>query len=78
VTLDVLSYLQASGVADGWCADDVVEHVRVQGLTLGCCLGQCIGLFILVALDMLQGETLELFFEVADGGEVLHEHRLLC
>jgi hypothetical protein len=78
VALGVLSYLQAFGVTDGWCDDDVVEHVRGQGLALGCCLGQRIGLFVLVALDMLQGETLELFFEAAADCEVLHQHRLLC
>jgi hypothetical protein len=78
VALGVLSYLQAFRVTDGWCADDMVEHVRGQGLALSCCLGQRIGLFVLVALDMLQGETLELFFEAADGGEVLHQDRLLC
>jgi hypothetical protein len=78
VALGIWSYLQAFGVTDDWCADDVVEHVRGQGLALGYCLGQRINLFVLVALDMLQGETLELFFEAADGGEVLHEHRLLC
>jgi hypothetical protein len=73
-----LSYLQAFGVTDGWCADDVIEHVGGQGLVLGCCLGQRISLFVLVAVDMLQGEALELFFEAADDGEVLHEHGLLC
>jgi hypothetical protein len=53
VALDVLSYLQTFGVADGWRADDVVEHVGGQGLALGRCFVQCIGLFVLVAVDML-------------------------
>jgi hypothetical protein len=72
VAFGVLSYLQAFRVADDWRADDVVEHVRGQGIALGCCFGQCVGLFVLVTIDMLQGETLELFLEAADGGEVLH------
>jgi hypothetical protein len=78
VALGVLGYLQAFEVAGGWRADDVVEHVRGQGLALGRCLGQRIGLFVLVAVDMLQGEALELSLEVADSGEKLHEHRLFC
>ena len=53
VAIDVLRYLQAFGITDGWCADDMVEHVRRQGLALGCCFGQCIGLFVLVSLDVL-------------------------
>jgi hypothetical protein len=43
VALYVLRYLQAFGVADSWCADDVVEHVGGQGFALGCCLGQLKG-----------------------------------
>jgi hypothetical protein len=78
VALGVLGYLQAFGVADGLCAADVVEHVRGQGLALGRCFGQHVALFILVAVDMLQGETLELSIEAADSGEILHEHRLFC
>jgi hypothetical protein len=78
VAFGVLSYLQTFGVADGWCADDVVKDVEGQGLALGRCFAQRVGLFVLVAVDMLQGETLELFLEAADGGEILHEHRLLC
>jgi hypothetical protein len=78
VSLGILSYLQTFGVADGWRADDMVKHVGGQGLALGRCFGQPVGLFVLVAVDMLQGETLELFLKAADGGEILHEHRLLC
>jgi hypothetical protein len=78
VALSVLGYLQAFGVADGWRADDVVEHVKGQGLALGRCFSQRVGLFVLVAVDMLQGETLELFLEATDSGEILHEHMLLC
>jgi hypothetical protein len=78
VALGVLGYLQALGVADGWRADGMVEHVRGQGLALGRCFGQRVGLFVLVAVDMLQGETLELSLEAADSGEILHEHRLFC
>jgi hypothetical protein len=68
VALGVLSNLQTFGVVDGWRADDVVKHVGGQG----------VGLFVLVAIDMLQGETLELFLETVDYGEILHEHRILC
>jgi hypothetical protein len=78
VALNVLGYLQAFGVADGWRADDVVEHVGGQGLALGRYFGQRVGLFIFVAVDVLQGETLELSLKAADSGEVLHEHRLFC
>jgi hypothetical protein len=78
VALSVLGYLQAFGVADGWRADDVVEHNKGQGLALGRCFGQRICLFVLVVVDMLQGESLELFLEAMDSGEILHEHRLLC
>jgi hypothetical protein len=63
VAFGVLSYLQAFEVADSWCANDVVEHIRGQGLALGRCLGQRVGLFVLGAIDMLQGETLELSLE---------------
>jgi hypothetical protein len=58
VSFGVLSYSQTFGVTDSWCADDVVEHVGGQGLALGLCFGQHIGLFVLVAVDMLQGEPL--------------------
>jgi hypothetical protein len=68
----VLRYLQAFGVADSWCANDVVEHIRGQGLTLGCCFGQRVGLFDLGTVDVLQGETLELLLEAANDYEVLH------
>jgi hypothetical protein len=70
--------MQTFRLVDGWHANDVVEHVGGQGLALGRCFGQRIGLFVLVTVDMLQGETLELFLEAANGGEILHEHRLLC
>jgi hypothetical protein len=53
VAFDVLSYLHAFEVTNGWCADDVIEHVGGQGLALGCCLGQRIGIFVLVAVNML-------------------------
>jgi hypothetical protein len=56
----------------------MVKHVGGQGLALGCCFGQCIGLFVLASLDMLKGETLELFFEAMDRCEVLHQHKLFC
>ena len=78
MALGVLSYLQTFGVADGWRADDMVKHVGGQGLTLGRCFGQRVGLFVLVAIDMLQGETLELSLEVVDNYEILHEHGLFC
>jgi hypothetical protein len=76
VALCVLRYLQAFGVADSWCADDVVELIGGQGLALGCCFGQHVGFFVLGAVDVLQGETLELLLEAADGCEVLHERRV--
>jgi hypothetical protein len=56
----------------------VVEHVGGQGLALGRCFGQRVGLFVLGAVDMLQGETLELSLEVADGCEILHEREVFC
>jgi hypothetical protein len=78
VAFDVLSYLQTFGVVDSWRADDVVEHVGGQGLALGRCFGQRVGLFVLVVVDMLQGETIELSLEAADSGEILHEYGLFC
>jgi hypothetical protein len=78
VAFGVLSYLQTFEVVDSWRADDVVEHVGGQGLALGRCLGQRVCLFIFVAIDMLQGETLELFLEATDSGEILHEYELFC
>jgi hypothetical protein len=78
VAFGVLSYLQPFGVADSWRADDVVEHVRGQGLALGRCFGQRVGLFVLVVVDVLQGETLELSLEAAYNYEILHERRVFC
>jgi hypothetical protein len=73
VAFGVLSYLQPFWVADSWCADDVVEHVGGQDLALGRRFSQRVGLFILGAIDMLKGKTLELPLETADGCEILHE-----
>jgi hypothetical protein len=78
VAFGVLSYLQTFGVTDSWRAKDMVEHVGGQGLALGRCFGQRVGLFVLGAVDMLQGETLELSLEAADSCEILHECRVLC
>jgi hypothetical protein len=78
VAFGVLSYLQAFGVMDSWCVNDVVEHIGGQGFALGHCLGQRVGLFVLGAVDMLQGETLELSLKAMDSCEILHERRVLC
>jgi hypothetical protein len=53
VAVGVLRYLQAFGITDGWCADDMVKHVGGQGLAFGCCFGQCVDLFIFVSLNVL-------------------------
>jgi hypothetical protein len=68
-------YLQALWVADGWCANDVVEHVGGQGFASGCCFGQHVGFFVSRAVHMLQGETLELFLKTADGRKILQRVR---
>ena len=73
VAVGVLRYLQTFKIMDRWCADDMVEHVGGQGLASGGGLGQCVGLFILGPVDMLQSESLELSLETSDGREVLHE-----
>ena len=73
MALGVGGYLQTLWIADDWCADDVVEHVGGQGLASSGSLGQCVGLFILVLVHMLQSESLELSLETSDGCEVLHE-----
>jgi hypothetical protein len=78
VAFGVLSNLQTFGVADSYRANDVVEHIGGQGLALSRCLGQRVDHFVLVAVDMLQGETLELSLKVADSGEILHEYGLFC
>jgi hypothetical protein len=56
----------------------VVEHVRGQGLPLGRCFGQHVDLFVLVVVDVLQGETLELSLEAAYSCEILHERGVFC
>jgi hypothetical protein len=48
------------------------------GLASGGSLGQCVGLFILGPVHMLQGESLELSLETSDGCVLLHECRVLC
>jgi hypothetical protein len=78
VALAVIGYLEPFGAPDGWCADDVVEHVGGQGLASGGGLGQCVGLFILGPVHMLQSESLELSLETSDGHEVLRECGVLC
>jgi hypothetical protein len=65
--------LEPFGAADGWRADNMVEHVGGQGLASGGSLGQCIGLLILGPVHMLQGETFELSLETTDSREVLHK-----
>jgi hypothetical protein len=39
MALGVGGYLQTLWIADGWCADDVVEHVGGQGFASGCGFG---------------------------------------
>jgi hypothetical protein len=53
VAFGVLSYLQTFWVVNGRCADDVVEHVGGQGLTLGRCFSQCVGIFVPGTVNML-------------------------
>ena len=78
MALAVIGYLEPFGAPDGWRADDVKEHVGGQGLAPGGGLGQCVGVFILGPIHMLQGEPLELPLETSDGREVLHERGVLC
>jgi hypothetical protein len=78
VALAVIGYLEPFGAPDGWRADDMVEPVEGQGLASGGSLGQCVGLFILGLVHMLQGESLELSLETSDGREVLHKCGVLC
>jgi hypothetical protein len=53
VTLTVIGDLEPLWAADGWRADDVVEHIGGQGLAPGGYLGQCIGLLILGSVHVL-------------------------
>jgi hypothetical protein len=78
VALAVICYLEPFGAPDGRRADDVLKHVGGQRLASGGSLSQCVGLFIVGAVHMLQGEPLELFLETSDGREVLHECGVLC
>jgi hypothetical protein len=78
VALGVVSDLEALWAADGWRADDMVEHVGGQGLASGDCLGQCIGLLILGSVHVLQGKALELSLETADSREIRHKCGVLC
>jgi hypothetical protein len=54
VAVSVLRYLQAFETADGWCADDMVEHAGGQGLAFGCCFSQCIDLFVFFAQRVVE------------------------
>jgi hypothetical protein len=77
VALTVIGYLEPFWAADSWRADDMVEYVGGEGLASGGCLGQCVGLFVLGTVHMLQGKTFELSFKGADSREVLHERGVL-
>jgi hypothetical protein len=70
VALIVVGDLEALWAADGWRANDMVEHVGGQGLASGDCLGQCVGLLILGSVHVLQGKALELSLEAADSREI--------
>jgi hypothetical protein len=78
MALSVICYLETLWIADGWRADDVVEHVKGQGFASGRCFGQCVGLFVPGAVHMLQGETLELFLKAVNSRKILHECGVLC
>ena len=78
MALAIIGYLEPFGAPDGRRADGVKEHVGGQGLASGGSLGQCVGLLVLGPIHMLQGETLELFLEATDSGEILHEYELFC
>jgi hypothetical protein len=78
VALGVIGDLEALWATDGRRADDMVEHVRGQGLASGGCLGQCVGLLILGSVHVLQGKALELSLEAADSREILHKCGVLC
>jgi hypothetical protein len=51
----------------------MVEYVRGYGLAPGGCFGQRVGLLILGAVHVLQGEAFELSLEAVDSCEVLHK-----
>jgi hypothetical protein len=78
MALGVVGYLQTLWIMDGWCANDMVEHVGGQGFASGHCFGQCVGLFVPGAVHMLQGETFELSLKTANGRKILHECGVFC
>jgi hypothetical protein len=56
----------------------MVEHVRGQDLASGGCFGQCVGLFVLGSVHVLQGKTLKLSLKTVDSREILHECGVFC
>jgi hypothetical protein len=76
--LALVAICRSSGFVDGWCANDVIENVGGQGFASSSCFGQRVGFFVLSVVQVLQGETLELFLKTANGRKILQKCRVFC